>query len=400
VLILGESRAQISPDTETCINCHENYTPGIFEDWLRSKHASTTPRQALSKPILEREISNTPPDELMDIAVGCFECHSLNAEKHEDNFEHMGFNINVIVSPDDCLTCHEIEVLEYYKSVKSKAIENLDENPVYHLLVETSTQTYEYGSDLQGLGSSENTQAETCYYCHGTKIEVNGLKQLDGDLSIMVPDLKGWPNHGVGRLNPDGSKGTCTACHPRHSFSIEIARDPKTCAQCHIEPDVPAYNVWKESKHGNIFESESKKYNMDSVPWIPGKDFKSPPCAACHASLLTNANGEIIERTHNLDSRIYVRIFGIYGHPQPKEGSTWEIVNDDGLPLPATLTGEPASEFLIDNVEQEKRRNQFIKICGECHSTDYAQNHFNKLDQTVNETNFMTIQATKILLDS
>ncbi|MFO0794711.1 MAG: hypothetical protein U0586_11700 [Candidatus Brocadiaceae bacterium] len=54
----------------------------------------------------------------------------------------------------------------------------------------------------------------------------NGLKsvstQLRGD--IDVPDLSGWPNQGVGRINPDGSSGACTSCHPRHSFSIEIAR--------------------------------------------------------------------------------------------------------------------------------------------------------------------------------
>ncbi|HIC98731.1 MAG TPA: CBS domain-containing protein [Pyrodictiaceae archaeon] len=29
---------------------------------------------------------------------------------------------------------------------------------------------------------------------------------------------------GVGRVDPDGSLGTCTACHPRHQFSVEYAR--------------------------------------------------------------------------------------------------------------------------------------------------------------------------------
>ena len=73
---------------------------------------------------------------------------------------------------------------------------------------------------------------------------------------IDVPDLANWPNQGVGRINPDGSLGACTSCHPRHSFSIEVARKPYTCSQCHLEPYVPAFEVYKESKHGNIFLSK------------------------------------------------------------------------------------------------------------------------------------------------
>jgi len=28
-----------------------------------------------------------------------------------------------------------------------------------------------------------------------------------------------WPNTGIGRVNPDGSAGSCSACHTRHRFS-------------------------------------------------------------------------------------------------------------------------------------------------------------------------------------
>ena len=74
---------------------------------------------------------------------------------------------------------------------------------------------------------------------------------------------------GVGRINPDGSKGACTACHPRHSLSIEIAKKAYTCAQCHLQPDVPAWDVYAESKHGDIFFHCSTNRNFTSVPWRP-----------------------------------------------------------------------------------------------------------------------------------
>jgi hydroxylamine dehydrogenase len=57
----------------------------------------------------------------------------------------------------------------------------------------------------------------------------------------------------VGRVNLDGSRGACSACHTRHRFSIEMARKPYTCKECHVGPDVPAFKVYSASKHGNIF---------------------------------------------------------------------------------------------------------------------------------------------------
>ncbi|ADC65356.1 conserved hypothetical protein [Ferroglobus placidus DSM 10642] len=388
---------EISDETKACISCHEKITPGIVEDWKRSRHAKTTPAEALKKPKIERRISSAPNEDLMNVVVGCYECHSLNTENHEDSFNHMGFVINVIVSPKDCSECHEEEFEEYMKSVKAHAVENLDKNPVYHKLVETSTMSYSFeNGTLVEKGSSLNAQNETCYYCHGTKVTVKGTVIKNG---VEVPDLEGWPNQGVGRINPDGSKGACTACHPRHGFSIEVARSPYTCAQCHLEPDVAAFNVWKESKHGNIFLSEYKKYNMSAVPWKIGVDFKAPACAVCHASLVVDKNGDVIaERTHNFDSRIYIRIFGIYAHPQPKDGATWKIKNDQGLPLPTSLTGEPAKDYLIDEQEMKSRKEAMMKICKACHSSDFVEGHFEKFEKTVEESNKATLQATKLLL--
>ncbi|MET1124098.1 MAG: hypothetical protein ABWW66_02390 [Archaeoglobaceae archaeon] len=72
----------------------------------------------------------------------------------------------------------------------------------------------------------------------------------------------------------------------------------------------------------------------------------------------------------------YVRVFGLYGHPQPKDGATWKIKNADGLSLPTTLAGEPAREYLISE--------EFLKICNQCHSRGFAEGHFEKFEKTVN----------------
>ena len=395
----------ISQETTACLECHKIYTPGIVEDWLRSRHSKITPSSALKIVEKARRMSaKKVTSSLEKVVVGCFECHGLNADKHKDNFDHMGFNINIVVTPPDCATCHPIEVKQYSGSKKGHAVGNLKKNPVYHGLVETiiSKKVVEDGKVVQ-KEVSDFTRQETCFSCHGTEIKVAGKETIKTPVGeIEVHRLTNWPNQGVGRINPDGSMGACPSCHPRHQFSIEVARKPYTCAQCHLEPDVPAWNVYKESKHGNIYFSNDSKWNFNAVPWRIGKDFQTPTCATCHNSLITGPDGKIVEeRTHDFGSRLWIRLFGlIYSHPQPIQGDTSLIRNNDGLPLPTTFTGEAAKEGLIDGKEQEKRMKLMSGICNQCHATTWVNNHFKRLDNTIVETDKMSLNATLLLLEA
>jgi hypothetical protein len=394
-----------SKETRACLACHSMFTPGIVEDWRVSRHASVLPADAVMKKPLERRVSAEKiPEALAGQVVGCYECHSLNADKHKDNFEHMGYKINVVVSPSDCSTCHPAEASQYSGSKKAHAVGNLMNNPVYHTLVDTITgmKTYDNGK-ISTAPPSDTTLNETCLACHGTDVQVQGMRKVATKMGEMaMPKLSNWPNQGVGRLNPDGSRGSCSACHPRHSFSIEVARKPYTCSQCHLEPDTPAWNVYKESKHGNIFEAKHHEWDFNAVPWTAGKDFKSPTCATCHNSLVTAPDGKVIaERSHDFGSRLWVRIFGlIYAHPQPKSGDTTIIRNSAGLPLPVTFTNEPATSFLIDKPEQDRRAATMKSVCNACHSSDWINGHFTKFDNTIQETNGMTLTATRIVMDA
>jgi hydroxylamine dehydrogenase len=395
--------APLSPQTQTCLACHSTYTPGIAKDWQSSRHAGILPSEALRKPLLEKRISvESLSDELGKYAVGCYECHSLNPERHKDTFSHMGFAIHVVVTPDDCKTCHSIEAEQFYGSKKSHAVKNIMENPVYKTLVSTITgvRRVENGEILSDK-PSESTLHETCLGCHGTHVESKGTKKINTKMGeIAVPDLTNWPNQGVGRENPDGSLGACSACHARHSFSIEVARKPYTCSQCHLEPDVPAWNVYDESKHGDILFSKYHEWSFNTVPWVVGKDFKTPSCATCHNSLLVSPAGDVIvARTHDFGARLWVRIFGlIYSHPQPKSGNTTIIKNTDGLPLPTSFTDELASAYLIDKTEQEARLTSMKKVCNNCHSTDWINGHFSKFARTIKETDEMILSATRLMI--
>jgi len=185
----------------------------------------------------------------------------------------------------------------------------------------------------------------------------------------------------------------------RHNFSIETARKPYTCSQCHLEPDVPAFNIYMESKHGNIFSSKQHTWNWNNVPWKIGKDFQTPTCAVCHNSLIVTPDNKVVaQRTHDFGARLWVRLFGlIYSHSQPKSGKTYTIINKEGLPLPTAFTGEPATEYLIDNEEQAKRKKEMEQVCRACHNSDWVARHFDNLDATIAETNEMTLNATILI---
>jgi hypothetical protein len=344
------------------------------------------------------------PEKLASVVVGCAECHTLNPDKHADTFDHNGFKVHVVVTPADCATCHPVEVDQYGRNTMAHAYGNLKNNAVYHSMADAvnGVQSFRDMETSQGA-PDEQTEADSCFFCHGTRVEVKGTDVIDTDFGEMpFPVLSGWPNQGVGRVNPDGSLGSCSSCHARHQFSIEVARKPYTCSQCHKGPDVPAYKVYAVSKHGNIFSSlgKGKKWNFNRVPWTVGKDFTAPTCATCHVSLVVADDGRVVaERTHQMNDRLSWRIFGlIYAHPHPESPDTTIIKNEAGLPLPTELTGEPVGQYLIDAKEQARRRKAMEAVCLSCHSANWVDGHFARFENTIETTNEDTLTATKILL--
>ena len=106
--------------------------------------------------------------------------------------------------------------------------------------------------------------------------------------------------HQITNMWPDGSVGECDACHPKHSFSLAVAHHPQTCGECHLGPDHPHIEIYYESKHGNIFRTNEKNYNLNydssKLKTIP---LETPVCTTCH---MDAAPG--VKATHNVSARL------------------------------------------------------------------------------------------------
>ena len=225
---LGAS-GKISEDTEACLECHASAHPGIVADWEKSRMTKITPAEALKKTERERRISvKKVASELSGNIVGCAECHTMNPEKHRDTFDHEGYQVHTVVTPQDCATCHPVEAGQYSKNIMSHAHLNLNNNPVYLNLMETinGEQSFEDGK-ITYKKSDAKTNADSCNHCHGTKVEVQGVKARDTDFGeLEFPVLKGWPNQGVGRINPDKSLDHVPPATPDTIFLLKWRENP------------------------------------------------------------------------------------------------------------------------------------------------------------------------------
>ncbi len=290
----GFAGAAISDQTKECLACHQEQMPGLITQWQSSSHWQS--------------------------GVGCYECHK--AEKGEaDAREHNGFLVATIVSPKDCGQCHPQETAEQESSHHAKAGDILN------------TQDGLLGQTIGG----EPAVAVGCRQCHGSIVKVNE----DGTL-----DSATWPNTGIGRVNPDGSKGTCSACHTRHRFSKEQARKPEVCGKCHLGPDHPQKEVYEESKHGILYRAYEHELNMDRPKWVAGEDYyDAPTCASCHISASRNQ-----PVTHDVGDRL-----------------SWD------LRAPISKRTDDWQMKLVNMKD----------VCSSCHVAGFVQGFYDQLDNFV-----------------
>jgi hypothetical protein len=301
-----------------CIGCHSQMNNALVYEWRASR--------------------------MGQLGVNCYDCH--RAEKGDpDAIQHNGFLISVIVSPKDCGRCHQKEVDQQKGSHHAKGGQIL-----------ASLDNY-----LGEVVGGPPAVAVGCMQCHGSEIKV-----LPGGKF----DLTTWPNSGIGRINPDGSWGSCTACHTRHRFSVEQARRPDACGKCHLGPDHPQMEVYKESKHGILYEAFRDKLNMDRRTWIAGTDYTTAPtCATCHMGGTPNQ-----ATTHDVGERISWTL-----RPAISTKLNMVIYEDlwkEDLPEGATLpkAGEnfKAKDGKVRKVKEvvtwKQRRERMMNVCVQCHA--------------------------------
>lgn len=302
----------LSKASATCASCHKEKTVGIYQQWGRSKHFGAN--------------------------VGCYECHKAKSSD-PDAIRHKNYTISVIVSPKDCGQCHNTEVEEFTKSHHSRAAEIL--GSLDNVLAEVVEGNHAFRGESA-------VSVNGCWQCHGSKVKV----MPNGDL-----DPTTWPNTGIGRINPDGSRGACSACHQRHEFSMRNARRPESCGKCHLGPDHPQKEIYDESKHGISFYANVDRMNLESSKWIVGEDYTAAPtCATCHMSATSE-----LPITHDVGARI-----------------SWNL----RPPISEKVDAKDIKKGVKTKPWRERRKDM-KSVCKSCHGTNVVENFYEQFDALV-----------------
>ena len=370
---VGTSAVSVPDASRQCVDCHTQVSTGIVDHWKGSTHAQK--------------------------GVACLDCHKAG-DKDADMFSHYGKQIATIVTPRDCASCHPTESAEFAVSHHSKAanilasLDNFLAETVEGSRVAFSPHSPTPGKAVNVVNGMAPANSG-CQQCHGSLV---AFQANDGGVVTMrdlKPDDKGqptnldavgrivrnesgkpqfsstsWPNTGIGRINFDGSRGSCAACHSRHDFSARRARQPENCGKCHLGPDHPQKEIYDESKHGVAFRDLIGQMNLDAKPWVVGKDYSAAPtCATCHMSA-NMRNGMKI--THDPGERIS------WTNRPPVS-----LVMDTDVNHAVVTETDPEKRRAAIADTSEAKRNRMKQVCSTCHTPDYINLFYRQYDDVV-----------------
>ncbi len=245
-----------------CAECHRRETSAIVHEYEMSEHAKKN--------------------------VSCLDCH--RPAEGQESGDHRGFVIAKHLTAKNCAQCHPTEYQQFARSRHAGA-------------------SWASVNGTQGFTPEQVSFSEQ-FHPGWIQRPPMAIGQLEGK-SAVASGCNAC--HAIGKPNADGSFGTCTACHSRHSASVKLARLPSTCGQCHMGPDHSQLEIYTESKHGALFEAQREHLNLTIPPkQLTTAQMPVPTCATCHMSGL-----EGMKVTHDTTERLGYYLFAAVSQKRP-----------------------------------------------------------------------------------
>ncbi|MDJ0976252.1 MAG: multiheme c-type cytochrome [Planctomycetota bacterium] len=234
---------------------------------------------------------------------------------------------------------------------------------------------------------------KVCGECHEKQVEqfkkgkhvlaeasANAIPMM-GQQPKVVQEMACTGCHDVGQTREDGSVGRCDACHTRHLFSVEEARQPEACETCHMGEDHSQYEMWSSSKHGVIHHI------------MPEKG-RAPVCQTCH--MQDGDHGVITgwgflglrlpvpDKQWTDDTMTIVKAIGPWGRDE--EGMAARVGAIQALKLAR-----------LDDETFQKLRTKMLDTCTTCHARSYAEKHLKQADEVIRETTHLLAKAVRVV---
>jgi hypothetical protein len=277
--------------------------------------------------------------------VDCSVCHGDGHKSAEDA------GAAKIPTPETCATCHEDQVKQFKSGKHALAWAAMKAMPTAH---------------WQPMAMTEGMKG--CGGCH--KLGIKGedeIKRLAGQ------------GRGFGTAS-------CDACHTRHAFSLEEARQPQACQTCHMGFDHPQWEMYSASKHG-------VRALLKQTGILP-ESAQAPTCQTCH---MQDGNHEVRTAWGFLAVRL----------PMP-EDPQWTadratilqalgVLDPEGNPTARLDVVKAADVARLDQESWQKERDKMIATCNRCHSGNFAEEQLKQGDDMIREVDHLMAEAIRIV---
>jgi hydroxylamine dehydrogenase len=277
--------------------------------------------------------------------ISCSECHG---DQHRSAQDVAKANIP---TPDTCADCHEARVKQFKAGKHAAAWAAMKAMPTAHW------QPMALMEGMKGCGG-----------CHkiGLKTETE-IKELK----------KGGAGFGV---------ASCDACHTRHTFSVQEAKQPQACQTCHMGFDHPQWEMYSGSKHGVRY---LLKQNKTLPPTVA-----APTCQTCH---MQDKNHAVRTAWGFLAVRLPM--------PEDKQWSADRatilqglgVLDPDGKPTGRLEVVKAADVARLTQEDWQKERDKMVKTCNRCHSANFAKGELAKGDQMIKDADRLMAEAIRTI---
>ncbi len=177
---------------------------------------------------------------------------------------------------------------------------------------------------------------------------------------------------------------SCDACHTRHVFSIQEASQPQACQTCHMGFDHPQWEMYSSSKHG-------VRYLLKQNGTLP-ESAAAPTCQTCH---MPGGDHEVRTAWGFLAVRL----------PLP-EDPQWQadqitilqalgVLDPAGQPTARLDVVKAADVARLTQEAFDAERRKMVKVCGQCHSSQFAQGELAKGDDMIREADHLLAAAIR-----
>ncbi len=272
--------------------------------------------------------------------VGCEACHGSLHREADDTARA------AMPTPETCRPCHELQVAQFKRSKHARAWSAVKAIPSFHHL------SFSDPSDTTG-----------CAACHRiglkTEEEAAALKQA-----------------GATR-----GQASCDACHTRHAFSKQEARQPEACRTCH---GTLQYEAWSASKHGTRHALQASGRVTGGVP--------APTCQGCHLQNGTHAN-----RTPwgNLGLRLPLPQDPAWAEDVKTLAVALGVLSPTGGEGPRAAAIQQAGLFFLDRVDYQNERHKLTNACRQCHGAAFVREQLDARDAVVRNADALCARAVR-----